>query len=183
MADLLNFKSDQQRTLLGFMFLLQNGELPQWLPDYKEKDFEQKVEEALISQAAYYRKHFADRIITHPRALERWASLFSDEFRMRVLTSLNNAPGRGILVFKAILENKLRIFLAPDYLKHRFDLLFWQTALPHFSGSEPLDKNSFFSSLEKDLETSWWKQCGPVREESYSKRLQLLRSLAPTQTA
>ncbi len=180
MADLMNFKSDEQLLLLGFMFLLQNGTLPKWLPQYSEADFEEKVEKAFVSQASYYRKHFADRISSHPRALDRWASRFSDEFRMRVLTGLDHATGRGILVFKAILENKLRIFLAPDHLKHQFDLLFWKTVLPHFSRSEFRDKNSFFSRLEQDIESAWWKQCGPLREASYAKRLQMLQGLTET---
>lgn len=143
----------------------------------KEK-FEEKVIEAFGSQAGTYDKNMAGMIPANREALNRWVYLFNDTFRMKVMTGLSEAAGRGILIFKSIVENKLRIFLAPDDLKIEFDLIFWKHALTLFADTEPADKSSFFSKLEKDIETDWWALYGPMPMESYTKRVELMNRLS-----
>jgi hypothetical protein len=179
MSDLMNFKSDQQRTLLGFLFLLQHGTIPQWLPEYSQEEFEEKVLDAFAIQGSYFRSHIAAKVTTQDRAMDRWCTLFSDSFRMKVLTGLNNAAGRGILVFKSIIENKLKVFLGTHSLRARFDKMFWNQALILFSRENSLDKKDIFTELEGQIDACWLTNCNPLEEERYVRRLQMIKSISP----
>lgn len=177
MSELMNFRSDHQRNLLGFLFLLQNGIMPKWLPEYDQPHFEEIIVDAFRNQPGFYKKNMAGKITGNEVLLESWVNLLSDNFKLKVLTALNEAAGRGILIFKAIVENKLRIFLATGNVKSRFDLMFWNYCLTRFAEEDPGDKQMFYRRLEDQIEKAWWDNYQAIPADSYKARINLMQKL------